>query len=71
MQEPFYGHIFQGTGRVITPALDTAAVAWNGQMYVMYVNPEFFGRLKLGEKLAVLKHEVLHIVFRHLTRGKT
>jgi len=71
MQEPFYGHIFQGTGRVITPALDTAAVAWNGQMYVMYVNPEFFGRLKLGEKLAILKHEVLHIVFRHLTRRKT
>ena len=71
MQEPFYGHIFQGTGRVITPALDTAAVAWNGQMYVLYVNPEFFGQLKLHEKLAVLKHEVLHIVFRHLTRGKT
>ncbi len=71
MQEPFYGHVFQGTGRVITTAVDTAGVTWNGQMYVLYVNPEFFGQLKLGEKLAVLKHEVLHIVFRHITRGKT
>jgi predicted metal-dependent peptidase len=71
MHAPFYGHVFQGVGRVISSSVDTAGVAWSGQMYVLYVNPDFFGKLRLSERRAVLKHEVLHIVFRHLTRLKT
>ena len=70
MHEPFYGHVFQGVGRVLSTSLETAGVAWSGEMYVLYVNPDFFGKLRLSERRAVLKHEVLHIVFRHLTRLK-
>ena len=68
--EPFYGHFFQGLGRVLTREIPTAGVCWNGEMYLLKVNPAFFGKLPLKQKLAVLKHEVLHLVFRHITRSQ-
>jgi predicted metal-dependent peptidase len=68
--EPFFAHVFQGMGRQITKRIDTAAVCWTGEMYLLLVNAAFFAPLTLRERCAVLKHEVLHIVFRHLTRGK-
>jgi predicted metal-dependent peptidase len=68
--EPFFAHVFQSMGRQITNRITTAAVCWTGEMYLLLVNASFFGSLTLRERCAVLKHEVLHIVLRHITRGK-
>jgi predicted metal-dependent peptidase len=68
--EPFFAHILQGMGRQITKQVATAAVSWSGQMYLLLVNAGFFSTLSLAQRCAVLKHEVLHVVFRHITRCK-
>jgi hypothetical protein len=33
--EPFFAHVFQGMGRQITNRIDTAAVCWTGEMYLI------------------------------------
>ncbi len=70
IHEPFFAHVFQGMGRRVTESIRTAAVSWNGELYLLLVNPSFFAPLTMGQRCAVLKHEVLHVVFRHLTRGR-
>jgi predicted metal-dependent peptidase len=72
LKEPFYAHILAGTVRKITEEVPTAAVGVNGKLLMLMVNEEFFLRSirALPERVAVLKHEVLHLVFRHLFREK-
>ncbi len=67
-REPFYAHVLQGVGRTLTRKIPTASVAWTGQFYLLHINPDFFDKLDGPQRIAVLKHEVLHLVLRHLTR---
>ncbi len=70
LKEPFYAHVLAGMPREVTERVGTAAVAWNGQQVRLLVNPRFFMKaLTPRQRGAVLKHEVLHVVFRHLFRG--
>lgn len=68
--EPFYGHVLGGIQRHFTSAIDTLAVGLRGDAVQLMVNPTFFlQELKRPEaRTAVLKHEVLHIVFKHIFR---
>lgn len=34
------------------------------------INPDWFGKLSVDERLFVMCHEVLHVIFRHPCRGK-
>jgi predicted metal-dependent peptidase len=72
-REPFFGHLVSGLTRHITTSIDTVAVGLRGDTIQLIVNPLFFTKkLKRKEhRHAVLKHEVLHIVFRHLFRIPT
>ena len=72
MKEPFFAHILAGTVRKITDEVPTAAVGFNNDLILLMVNEVFFlNELKsASERTAVLKHEVLHLVFRHLFRDK-
>ena len=72
LKEPFYAHILAGTVRKITEDVPTAAVGLSNDLILLMVNEEFFLKeLKSeSERTAVLKHEVLHLVFRHLFRDK-
>lgn len=71
LKEPFYAHVLAGMPREASGRTDTAAVAWDGRQVRLIVNPDFFcGRLTAAERLAVLKHEVLHVVFHHLFRQR-
>lgn len=69
LKEPFYGHLLGSINRRIGPQVPTAAVALTPLGAELIVNPDFFIQaLKTQERVAVVKHEALHLVFRHLYR---
>ncbi len=69
LKEPFYAHLLGGIPRRLGPAVPTAAVALTPRGPELLVNPDFFlGELNSQERVAVIKHEALHLVFRHLYR---
>ena len=69
LKEPFYGHILGGLVRRVSEDVPTAAVALSTRGPELIVNPLFFIKvLNTKERVAVIKHEALHIIFRHLYR---
>ncbi len=66
---PFLGHVLTAFDRVVDTSIPTAAVGsgHEGQP-VLFVNPMFFGATlrRDDHRIAVLEHEVLHVVFGHL-----
>jgi len=72
LKEPFYAHFLSGIIREVTDKVPTAAVGFKSGKIALYVNENFFLKeLKLSERVAVIKHETLHIIFKHLFRMKT
>lgn len=74
LKEPFYGHLLGSVIRDITPSTPTMAVGARGARIVLQVNPDFLMQLKFSrdpskcERTAVIKHETLHLVFKHVFR---
>lgn len=70
LKEPFFAHILSGTVRSITDSIPTAAVGLRGGQILFMVNEDFFLRelRTISQRIAVLKHETLHLVFKHLFR---
>jgi len=69
LKEPFYAHLLGGIPRRICDDVPTAAVALTPRGAELIVNPSFFiGTLSERERVAVIKHEALHLVYRHLHR---
>jgi predicted metal-dependent peptidase len=67
LKEPFYGLVLISLNKELTSGISTACVTPEGINVKLCVNPEFWKNLDEKTKLAVLKHELLHIVFFHLT----
>jgi predicted metal-dependent peptidase len=65
-REPFYGLFLIGLNKEINDAVATACVAKDGINTKLVVSPKFWETLGEGCKVAVLKHELLHIAFKHL-----
>lgn len=72
IEEPFYAHILSGVSRKITNKVPTAAVGLIGKTITLFINEDFFLKslTKASSKVAVIKHEVLHLVFKHIFRSK-
>lgn len=70
IQEPFYGLFLLNLNKVFTKFIPTAAVGLNGINTMLYINEEFFEGLTEKERLAVLKHELLHLCMNHILMGK-
>ena len=69
LKEPFYAHVLAGMPREVTGRVTSCGLFWNGQQVVLRVNPEWFLKaLPAAQRKVMLKHEVLHVVFRHLFR---
>jgi predicted metal-dependent peptidase len=69
LREPFYGHLLGGVARGVDPRIDTAAVALSPGGIRLLVNAGFFiDQLTANERVAVIKHEALHLALRHLFR---
>ncbi len=70
--EPFFAHFISSTVRKITTEINTAAVGLSDDSIFLLINPNYFIEHlnTTNERIAVIKHEVLHLVFRHLFRAK-
>lgn len=69
--ESFYAHVISSLTRVFVPQIETLAVSFKEERLFLSINPDFFiNKLSENERIGVLKHEVLHILFKHLFRGQ-
>jgi predicted metal-dependent peptidase len=70
--EPFYGHFFSGIVKRITNEADTLAVGYHNNLVSLYINPHFWQEhlTSIQYKVGGIKHEILHIVFKHIFRHK-
>ncbi|MFM2375117.1 MAG: hypothetical protein RLZZ165_214 [Bacteroidota bacterium] len=70
--EGFYGHFFVGILKEVHENVQTMAIGSAGHHIKLHINPVFWkeqlvnGNLKMG----LVKHEILHVVFKHIFRGK-
>lgn len=65
--EPFYGLYLLTLNKAFSTSLPTAGVGLNGINQMLYINPTFWDTLSEDHKIGLLKHELLHICFFHLT----
>ncbi|NJO01892.1 MAG: hypothetical protein HC880_09530 [Bacteroidia bacterium] len=68
--EPFYSHFFTGLIKKVSEQTETLAVSYENHLITLYINPQFWldtlNRTTL--KIGAIKHEILHIVFKHIFR---
>ena len=69
-KEPFFNHLLSGIVRVVTEKIPTAAVSFSGNKIQLLVNEQFFIKELRSQtnRVAVVKHEALHLLFKHLFR---
>ena len=67
LTEPFYGLFLIGLNKVFRKDVPTAGVSPKGIGVQLSVNPEFFMNLPDKHQIGLLKHELLHVSFGHMT----
>lgn len=68
LKEPYYGFFLIMLNKLWdSKRVPTAGVSKNGINYQLAINPEFWESLSEEQRLGLLKHELLHIAFGHLT----
>lgn len=68
LKEPYYGFFLIMLNKLWdSKRVPTAGVSKNGINYQLAINPEFWESLPEEQRLGILKHELLHIAFGHLT----
>ena len=68
LKEPFYGFFLLMLNKVWdAKRVPTACVSKNNINYQLTINPEFWESLGDKHQMGLLKHELLHIAFNHLT----
>tara|TARA_R100001443_G_scaffold28178_1_gene41304 strand:+ start:2910 stop:4103 length:1194 start_codon:yes stop_codon:yes gene_type:complete len=68
MIEPFYGFFLIMLNKIWTKTqVPTAGVCKNGINYQLCINEDFWDSLDKKKELGILKHELLHVAFNHLT----
>ena len=70
IREPFYGLFLLNLNRYYGDKCDTACVCRNGINTELCVNKKFWDTLSDDEQLGVLKHELGHILFKHITSSE-
>lgn len=78
LKEPFYGHFFSSILKDVSDQTDSVALSMSGkQMLKLLVNENYWNNdLKSDNedvtknlRYGSIKHQILHIVFKHLTRS--
>jgi predicted metal-dependent peptidase len=67
LEEPFYGLFLIGLNKQWTTEIKTARVGLKGIDFYLKINPDFWDSLTHIERKGLVKHELLHIGFFHLT----
>lgn len=67
-KEPFYGFFLLMLNKVWdNKAVPTAGVSKNGINYQLAINEDFWTSLSEAHRIGLLKHELLHIAYFHLS----
>ena len=71
LREPFYAHLFGNINKEVVAKghpVDSLAVGLGHNSLTLYVNAEFWDNVLTNpdHRYGVLKHEMLHLIFRHL-----
>ena len=67
LKEPYYGIFLIMLNKLWSSRVPTAGVSKMGINYQLEINEEFWDKLPELHKLGILKHELLHIAFGHLS----
>ena len=67
LKEPYYGFFLIKLNKIWNNRVPTAGVCKNGINYQLAINEKFWTDLSEDHRLGLLKHELLHIAFGHLT----
>ncbi len=70
VQSPFYGFFMMTLNRIASKKIPTAGVCRQGINFELMVNPIFWQTLSEKEKRGVFQHEMMHLVFNHVTEHK-
>ena len=65
-KEPFYGLFLISLNKELNDVVSTACVAKDDINTKLVISPKFWETISSNVKIAVLKHELLHIAFKHL-----
>ena len=70
LKEPFYAHLLSGIVRNYSNEIPTAAVGIYQGKVNLFINEHFFLKelTTFSSRVAVIKHETLHLLFKHLFR---
>lgn len=70
--ESFYGHFFVGILKEVHEGIQTMAIGPAGHHVKLHINPIFWKTqlTRPNLKKGLVKHEILHVVFKHIFRGK-
>lgn len=66
VKEPFYGLLLTGLQKEYSAKCPTLGVGFHGLRLILTINLDFWNTLTDGMQLAVLKHEAMHVAFKHL-----
>ena len=67
LKEPYYGFFLIMLNKVWRKDIPTAGVSKHNINYQLAINEDFWNRLSELHRMGLLKHELLHIAFGHLT----
>ena len=67
IKEPYYGFFLIALNRIWTNKVPTAGVSKDKINYRLYIGENFWNELSEDHRRGLLKHELLHIAFGHLT----
>ena len=65
--EPFYGLLLVSLNKVFDESVKTACVSVSGISFSLKIAPTFWHSLSPIQKKGLLKHELMHLAFFHLT----
>ena len=67
LKEPYYGFFLLMLHKTWSNTVPTACVSKNGINFQLTIGEKFWTDLSEEHRLGLLKHELLHIAFQHLT----
>lgn len=67
LEEPFYGLFLVGLNKQWNKGIPTAGVAKQNINAKLVINPDFWTDLSEDHRWGLIKHELLHIAFNHIT----
>ena len=66
--EPFYAFLMIQFEKILSNDVPIAGVSVDGASLKLYLNPETFCKFSLNSRVAIMRHEMLHVILEHFVR---